>query len=365
MKWSLRLGQVGSVRLAVHGAFLLLLGWEMLSGLLDSPAVLRGQTLVHEGLFVLAVFQLLLLHELGHLLAATRYGVKTREIILLPLGGIARLDRPLAGVGQEVVYAMAGPLVNLFLAGGLLAGLVVAYPGLRLSRLTWDAGGLMTRLFWVNVALAGGNLLPILPLDGGRVLRAVLARREDLVQATQTADVAGQGFLLLVGFTGLLSGNALLLFLALCLWIGSTQEAGPAPQTLSLAGLQVRQAMIRNFRTLRPEDPLAVAIGHVLAGFPHDFPVEENGHLIGMVLRGDLLTTLARRGESTRVAEVMRRDHPTATPAQSLAEVLEQFRDCDFQALPVVQDGKVVGLLTMDALGELLALRSKDSGMLD
>lgn len=155
-----------------------------------------------------------------------------------------------------------------------------------------------------------------------------------------------------------LAVSVLLLFLALCLWIATVRKTRQAQSILPLASLSVRQAMIRNFRTLAPNDTLAVAIGHVLAGFPHDFPVEEEGRLIGMVPRGDLLTSLARRGETAPVAEVMCREYPSITPAQSLQEVLEHFQDCDYQALPVVENGKVVGLLTMDALGELLALRA-------
>lgn len=358
MKWSVRLGRVGNVTFAVHGAFLLLLGWELLTGLLESPADQRGWKALQEGLYVLAVFALLLLHELGHLLAASWCGIVTRSITLLPLGGIARLDRMPANVRQEVIVALAGPLVNLLLAAGLLVGVVLAHPDFTLRRLSLVSGDFLTRLFWINVALAGGNLLPVLPLDGGRVLRAVLARKEDSVQATQSVAAAGQGLALLAGFFGLWSGNALLLFLALCIWIGAGQEASQSQQSLPLATLLVRQAMIREFRTLGPEDTLAVAIGHVLAGFPHDFPVEENGRLRGMVLRSDLLTALARQGEHVRVADIMRQKYPTAIPAQSLQEVLEQFQDCDYQALPVVENDQIVGLLTMDSLGELLALRA-------
>jgi Zn-dependent protease/CBS domain-containing protein len=357
VKWSLRIARVGQVSISVHGAFLLLLGWEVVSGLLDSPADQRGWQALREGLYVLTVLVLLLLHELGHLLAASWCGITTREILLLPLGGIARLDRAPAGVGQEVLVALAGPLVNLLLAGALLGGLVLVHQPFDPRHLSIVSGDYLTRLFWINIALTGCNMLPALPLDGGRVLRAILARKGDQSQANQTALVLGQGLALLAGFVGLLAGDALLLFLALCVWIGAGQDASQVQHALPLASLSVRQAMICDFRTLRPDDSLAVAIGHVLAGFPHDFPVEQEGRLVGMLPRGDLLTALARQGETAKVSEIMRRDYPTATPSQSLQEVLEQFQDSDYQALPVLENGKIVGLLTMDAVGELLALR--------
>ncbi len=357
MKWSLRIVRIGNVSLAIHGAFLLLLGWEVLSRLLENPAEQRWWKALQEGLFALVVVALLVLHELGHLLAAARYGSWTREITLLPLGGIARLDRPLPGVRQEVVVALAGPAVNLLLAGLFLGGLALENAANLGGRLL-AAGDFLTRVFWVNVALAGSNLLPGLPLDGGRVLRALLAGQGHPGEGTLTAAAVGQGLALLAGFVGLLTGHALLLFLALCVWIGAAHEASLSQQLLPLATLRVGQTMIRDFRTLRPDDTLAVATRHVLAGFPHDFPVEEEGRLVGMLPRGDLLTALARQGETVPVATVMRRDYPTANPAETLQDVLEHFQNCSYQALPVVQDGKIVGLLTMDALGELLALRS-------
>ncbi len=373
MKWSVRIVRVGNVTLAVHGAFLLLLGWEMLARWLspDSPGALpaspaggepldrRGWETLQESLFVLGVFASLLLHELGHFLAAGWLGLGTREVTLFPLGGIARLDRMPAGWSQEVLLALSGPLVNLLLAAAILGWLShesASGLGTRLQRVPADC---LTRLFWVNLGLLGANLLPGLPLDGGRVLRAVLARKENIAQATQTAASMGQGLALLAGFLGLVLGNVLLLFLALCVWIGATHEASLAQQTRPLAALSVRQAMIRDFRTLRTDDSLAVAIGHVLAGFPHDFPVEEDGRLVGMLLRGDLLTALAREGSSAQVGAILRRDYPVANPAQTLQDVLEQFQDSRYQALPVVEDGKVVGLLTMDSLGDLLALGAR------
>jgi stage IV sporulation protein FB len=354
MKWSWKLGTAGAAAWYVHSTFGLLALWLVASRLLGSGSQYGWRQALQEILFVLSVLVAVLLHELGHLLVARHYGLGVLDILLLPTGGVSRLvslpER--LRLSQDLVMALTGPAVNLLVAAALW-GYMMATGAPRLPRPTLLGGELLPRLFWVNVALAGINLAPALPLDGGRLLRAVLARRGDPVTAAARAAGIGQGLAVVLGIAGLFVGP-LLVFVALCLWIGAVREIVQPIPPARREGIPVRQAMSRAFRTLRPDETLAVPTGYVLGGFAHDFPVEEAGRLIGMLPRGDLLMALARHGEEALVSAVMRRDFQVVAPTERLVEVVQRMRQSACHALPVVENDQVIGLVTMDTLGEFL-----------
>ncbi|MDB5310454.1 MAG: Peptidase [Gemmataceae bacterium] len=353
MGWSWRLGRIAGIDVYVHFTFLLLLAWVALAHYLPSGDLAEA---VAGLVFVLAIFGIVVLHELGHALAARRYGIRTRDITLLPIGGVARLERMPEDPRQELVVALAGPAVNVVLAAGLFAGLALggglAPPG-EAARV---GGGFLAQLFWVNVSLAVFNLLPAFPMDGGRVLRALLAMRLDYVRATQVAARVGQGMALLFGFLGLF-GNPFLLFIALFVWIGAAQEASQVQLRSVLDGIPVGRVMITDFRTLRPDDPLARALEYLQAGFQRDFPVVENGRLVGVLTRDDLTAALGRSVPDARVGDVMQRDFVTVDPRDMLQTALAGLQDCDCHTLPVVESGRLVGLVTADNLTEVLMIQ--------
>ncbi|MDW8366320.1 MAG: site-2 protease family protein, partial [Abditibacteriales bacterium] len=303
MKWSWRIAQVAGIDIYMHATFLLLLGWVVLNHYLQGHSV----ALTVQGLlFILTLFGIVVLHELGHALTAKHFGIRTRDITLLPIGGVARLERMPEDPKQELLVALAGPAVNIVLAGGLLVVLVPVAGLAALSDVALVGGQFLVKLMWVNVALAVFNLLPAFPMDGGRVLRAVLAMKMDYVQATQIAASVGQVMAFLFGFIGLFY-NPFLVFIALFVWMGAAEEAAMVQMKSSLSGIPISKAMITDFRTLSPHDSLARAVEHVLAGFQQDFPVVEEGRTVGVLTRADLLTALAQRGQETLVGEVMRR----------------------------------------------------------
>jgi CBS domain-containing protein len=226
----------------------------------------------------------------------------------------------------------------------------------------------LSQLFWVNVSLAVFNLLPAFPMDGGRVLRALLAMRLDYVRATQVAARVGQGMALLFGFAGLF-GNPFLVFIALFVWLGAAQEASMAQMRFALDGIPIERAMITEFHTLQPNDRLAKAVDFVVAGFQEDFPVVEGDRVVGVLTRHDLLAALGKHGLEARVGDVMQREFVTARPGEMLQTALSRLQERGCHTLPVVEDGRLLGLVTSENLAEVLmiqeALRSAsrdDSG---
>jgi Zn-dependent protease/predicted transcriptional regulator len=355
MGWSWRIGRIAGIDVYLHPTFLLLLVWVALEHYFDHNDL--GEALYGLA-FILALFGIVVLHELGHALTARRYGVRTRDITLLLIGGIARLERIPEDPWQELAIAVAGPAVNVVMAAAISLGLVLAR-GLSLSppdAVIRVGGGFVEQLFWVNVMLAVFNLVPAFPMDGGRVLRALLALRLDYVRATQTAASIGQVFALLFGLLGLFY-NPFLIFIAVFVWLAGTQEAGLVLMRSALGDIPVRRAMITDFRALRPDDPLAQAVGHLLGGFQQDFPVLEDGRLVGVLTRNDLAAGLGQHGPESRVGEVMQQEFVTADPREMLQTAFSRLEEGHCRTLPVVKEGRLLGLLTADNLAEVLMIQ--------
>lgn len=378
MKWSWKLGEIAGIGVFLHATFLILLGW------IGVVHFVRGDDLgdaLHGFVFLAALFGIIVLHELGHALAARRYGIQTRDITLLPIGGVARLERMPEDPRQELVVAAAGPAVNVALAILCLAGIWI-FAGIggwnetlnqglgELSFLTDEdielnslsdvpviGANFLAKMLVVNVILVLFNMLPAFPMDGGRVLRALLAMRMDYVQATQIAATIGQGMALFFGFIGLFY-NPFLVFIAFFVWMGAAAEASMAGIRSALGGIPIRRAMITEFRTVSPDDQLGDVISHILAGFQQDFPVVDDGRLVGMLVRGDLLKSLAESGKEEKVKTVMRSEFQQASPSEMLEGVFQRLQECDCHSLPVVERGEVVGVIDMENLGEFIAIRS-------
>lgn len=353
MKWSIRLGRMLGIDVFLHVTFLLVLGFIAIAHWLahgSLAAVIGG-----VGFFV-ALFTCVLLHEYGHALAARRFGIATRDITLLPIGGVAHLermpDRPL----QELWVALAGPAVNVAIAAVLALWLTLTGTWEPLSALSTTSGGFAERLLAVNVFLVLFNLIPAFPMDGGRVLRALLALRLEYTRATRIAATVGQGLACVFGLIGLFS-NPFLLLIAVFVWMGATQEAAATDMKAALGGLPVREAMLTDFRTLSPHDTLGDATRLLIKGSQQDFPVLDDGRIVGVLSHARLFEVLRERGEWTPVGEAMGHDFRMLRPDEPLDGALFQAEPGE-TALPVVRDGRLVGLLTAENIGELLMIRS-------
>ncbi len=358
MKWSWRIGRIAGIGVYMHVTFLLLLAWVVTMHYLARRSIADAM----EGLiFILLLFAIIVLHELGHALTARRFGIRTRDITLLPIGGVARLERMPDDPFQEFLVAVAGPAVNAVLAAIFYVLLVAAGRRVGAADLGMAGGSFASRMLWVNVFLAGFNMLPAFPMDGGRVLRALLAMRMDYLRATHIAATVGQGMAFLFGFIGLFT-NPFLVFIALFVWMGAAAEASMVQIRAALGGIPVDRAMITEFETLSPSDPLRLAAQHVLAGFQQDFPVLEDGRLVGVLTRDALLKALLERGQDARVSEAMKRNFETADASEMLEGVFGRLQDCDCRSLPVLRRDALVGMLTMENVGEFMMLQSAMRG---
>ena len=357
MRWSIKIGQYRGIGVYVHATFLLLLALVGYLYWQDSKDLWKTA----EGvLFILALFGCVLLHEFGHALAAAGYGIKTKDITLLPIGGVARLERMPREPLQELWVAVAGPLVNVVIAIAIAVWLLLRSAFEPLEVLSITKGDFLYRIMLVNIILVVFNMLPAFPMDGGRVLRALLATRLNYVQATQIAANVGQAMALLFGLAGILMSNPLLVFIAFFVWIGAAQESGATEMQGMLDGIPVSAATITDFRILRPQDTLNEAIDLIISGSQQDFPVidETLDRLVGILTRQQLLTSLGQNDRSISIADVMQTEFETVELSETLFTAFDRLQSCNCRTMPVMSRGKLVGLLTMDNLGEFLALRS-------
>ncbi len=360
MSWSWKVGEIRGIGLYIHFTFLILIAFLVFTHWSRGHDTL--QTLQGIG-FVLALFGCVVLHEFGHALMAARYGIQTRDITLLPIGGVARLERMPEDPWQELWVALAGPAVNVVIAALIGAWFFVQGTLLPLTSFDWGADGFLANLFAVNVSLVLFNLLPAFPMDGGRVLRAILATRLTYPQATQIAATVGQAMAVLFGFSGLMFNQPFLLFIALFVWIGAGQESSLVQVKSALFGLTAAAAMQRQFRVLTVTDSLQQAIDAILDGSQGDFPVVSNRGVEGMLTRSRLLVALAQLGVQAEVSKVMQSDLPVIDEHEPLEQAFEKLQQCECGALPVVRDGELVGLLTLENIGEFIAIRSALAGL--
>ncbi len=363
MKWSWKLGEFAGIGVYVHATFFLFIFWIFATSWLhgeDTATALGGV------LFILAIFACVVLHEFGHALTARRFGIKTRDITLLPIGGVARLERMPDEPLQELWVAVAGPLVNVGIALAILVFLRLSgtpaapFNLASLQRLLTE-GSFFQRLLFVNVFLVVFNMIPAFPMDGGRVLRALLATRLDYNRATQVAAGLGQGIALLFGVAGIY-GNPMLIFIALFVWIGAEQEASLTQIRSALGRIPVARAMVTKFHTLSPDDPLERAVELILSGSQHDFPVVSGDTVVGVLTRGDLLRALAQQGRDARVDTAMQREFKVVESGEMLEQAFTRLQECQCRTLPVVRRGRLEGIITMDNVGEFLAIQAALSG---
>ncbi len=359
MKWSFRIATIGGTEVRVHATFFLLLLF------IAMQAMGKGGSLAAAGgavLLVCSMFLCVLLHEFGHVQAAKAFGIHTPDITLLPIGGVARLERMPRRPFQELVIAVCGPLVNVVIAAAI--ALVFGLSGLASMDLEFgDGARFWANLMSWNVLMVFFNMIPAFPMDGGRVLRAVLAFFTDYGKATRAAAAIGQSIAVVAFVWMLVSGhfNPFLMLIAFFIFIAAGQEAAMVAQQQAAGGLSARDAMLTDFRALPPHASLQDAVDLLLAGAQHDFPLlDPGGGMQGMLGRNQLIAALASHGPSHPASQVITACERSLSPDTSLSEAMEMLSSSPCPALPVLDaaTGRLIGLITAENIAEALLVRS-------
>ena len=353
MTWSLNIGSIAGTQVRVHITFLLFLGWIFAASYVSGGAEAAWSGL----LFMVLLFACVLAHEFGHIFAARGFGVATPDVTLLPIGGLARLERIPEQPHEEFLIAIAGPLVNVVIAFGLV---LLAGAKLNMGDLAVVENAkvsLVDRLAAVNLFLALFNMIPAFPMDGGRVLRALLATRLGFVRATEIAAFIGQGFAFALGFAGLF-GNPMLIFIAIFVYLAASAEAHSVALRAMSRGVPVGTAMMTQYATLTPEADVEDAVQTLLRTSQSEFPVvDADGKPVGLLARADIIRALKERGPDAKVAEAMSSPVPTLGHRRCLDEAFRILQEKAAPAVAVVDmNGRLVGLVTSETIGEMMLL---------
>lgn len=359
MRWSWRLFRAGGVGIYVHVTFFLLLIWIGVANFLVKH---RWEDALAGIVFILVLFTIVVLHEFGHAMTAKRFGIRTRDITLLPIGGVARLERMPEDPKQELAIALAGPAVNILLAALFFAVLAMLGQLVPAHEVALSGNYVLWNLVKINLILAAFNLIPAFPMDGGRVLRALLAIRMNYVRATNIAANIGQAIAFVFGIAGLF-GNPILILVAVFVWMGAAQEAGMVRMRSNLADVPVSRVMITDFRTLTPDEPLSHAVDHLLAAYQQDFPVVNDGKMVGLLTRAGLVNGLTQLGTNAAVSQVMEREFPSVQPTEAAETAFLKLQQSHTRAVPVLRDGGLLGILTSEHIGEFLMVRAALNGV--
>jgi Zn-dependent protease len=322
MGWSIRLFDVGGTAVRIHLTFFLLLAWiAAIHWTRGGPAAA-----VDGVLFIVLLFACVLLHEFGHVFAARRYGIGTSDVTLLPIGGLASLERMPEKPSQEIFVALAGPAVNLVIALMLVVLLGARFDLSQVAQLQEATTTLAGRVAAANVALCVFNLIPAFPMDGGRVLRALLAIPMGYTRATRVAATIGQGLAFVFAFFGLM-GNPLLILIAVFIFLAASGEAGYVQAREYTRGYLASHAMITTFQTLKPSSSVDDAAALLLRTTQQEFPVVDAGGVLqGVLTREAMIAALQSTGGATPVVDVMDRDVPTVPENACLDNVFQSLQ---------------------------------------
>jgi Zn-dependent protease len=353
MKSSINLGKVFGIDLKVNITFLFLLLWVAFSSLMTGAT---PQAAISEVLFIIALFMIVILHELGHALTARKFGINTRDITLLPIGGVARLEKMPEDPKQELLVAIAGPAVNLVLAALLVFALLGFGFFNQPISLTMVESNLWVRLLTANLTLFLFNLIPAFPMDGGRVLRSLLSLRMDSVKATKIAANIGKGAAVILGIAGLLV-NPWLVITAIFIWIGASSESNATLLQERVKGFEVQDAMISKFYQAEGNQSLGSVMGLSIQTGQQTIPVTSNGHFLGIIERQDLQNAIQRYGDRAPAYAAIGSEPKGLEPTDSLKDALQKFSE--HRVLPVIENGLLIGLLTPESIQQRLWMEEK------
>jgi Zn-dependent protease/CBS domain-containing protein len=354
MSWSVNIGSIAGTAIRIHITFLLFLVWIFVAGLATGGV----NNALNSLLFMVLLFACVVAHEFGHIFTARAFGVATPDVTLLPIGGVARLERIPEKPSEEFLVAIAGPLVNVAIAIVLIAVAPTHLSAEHFTAMESPKVSMIDRLAEVNLFLAVFNMIPAFPMDGGRVLRALLAIRLGHVRATEIAATIGQWAAFGFGFLGLFY-NPLLIFIAIFVYLAAASEAQMVSLRAMSRDVPVTAAMVTQFATLTGNEHIDAAVETLLQTSQTEFPVvDDDRRLIGIVGRGEIIKALRELGPTAPVSDAMVKDIPTIERSHRLEEAFRLLQEKSVPAVGVVDyAGRLIGLVTAATVGEMLMVR--------
>lgn len=366
MRFSYRIFRVFGIDVRVHVTFVFIVAYfAYVWGILLEPGGLWGA--LYGTLLVVLLFALVVIHELTHSRVAQHYGIKVKSITLLPIGGLAAMEEIPEEPRKELAISAAGPLSNLVIMIIMLALLPLVVDWNSLTFTSVFSSRMFERSFTgaylyilvINGFLAIFNLLPAFPLDGGRVFRAFLAMRMGRARATRIAVVVGQALAVAMAVYGFFGGGIILILVAIFIFFGAQGEGGQGEMQRVLSGLRVNQVVNPGVHVARRGQTLGELAARLFHTYQEDFPVASGrGELEGILTRDRLIAELAQHGPDYPVEEVMRTDFPVIGLEDSVTFAMERMRAGDFKAVPVIDHGALVGMLSLEDIAEVYSLIS-------
>ncbi len=353
MKGSWMIASVKGIQIFIHWTFFILLGWVALSEINGDGSV---SSVLYEVGFMLSIFLCVLLHELGHALTAARYHIKTKDITLLPIGGVARLEKMPEKPKQELMVAIAGPLVNVWIVAvlGVIIYFGKGFP-LAVDFVDIESNGFLVNITLVNISLVVFNMIPAFPMDGGRVLRALLSMKWPREQATRMAASLGQVIAALFVIGGLFF-NPMLIIIGVFVFLGAQGEYKMTVQQSAFRNVLVKELMIADYISLKPESTFQEGVNALLSGYVTDFLVLSEGRVLGFITRDDLLKGYAVHGRDASITVAVHPADFSAKESDSLDKAWRIMMEQDLPLLPVYRDAELKGILSKENVTEFLAL---------
>jgi Zn-dependent protease/CBS domain-containing protein len=357
MKGLFKLGTIAGIGIFIHWTFTLLIAFIIFINYKNGQNSIQ---IAWSVLFILCIFITILLHELGHALTAKRYNIKTKDITLLPIGGIARLERLPENPAEELVVAIAGPIVNFVLA--FITQLFITIPQNSEELLVLLSSGINAHTFFlnfyiVNLTLGVFNLIPAFPMDGGRVLRALLAFRLDRNTATIIAARIGQLIALCFIFIGIIS-NPILILIGLFVIFSAQVETESVEFKNLLEGYTVRDVVMKEYQTIGADEKVKKAIAILLESEHRKFLVIQNGGLVGTLNKNQIIKALSEKGEEEFIYNVMDKSLAYIDINTPLEKVIEKVYEKKASVLIVNEKDKLAGILDADNLSEFILINS-------
>jgi Zn-dependent protease/predicted transcriptional regulator len=355
MKWSLYIGSISGIKIFIHWTFLILLGWIVMLNIIGGRTYTE---LIFTIIFVFAIFGCVVLHELGHSLAARKYKINTVNITLLPIGGLARLERMPEDPKQELVVAAAGPFVNVIIAGVILL-ILLASGGMdyyyNFENLT--PGNFLYNLLIINIILIVFNLIPAFPMDGGRMFRALLSFKFPRNVATRIAASTGQLIAIVFVVVGLFF-NPFLILIGIFVYLGAQAESDFVQSKSVLEGYKVKDALMRNFQTIDQEESLQKAVNVLLDGQAKDFIVMNGNNVAGTLNRNEIIKALVDHDRNINVKEIMNTEIFKLKPDAPLEDVYQNISlGKAVTIMPVMENGNLIGAIDTENIMEFIMVK--------